>query len=80
MRHRHLDYPPGTPPGELGLAGLDDLLDRGDLDDWAPLARAVAADPHGVLADRVHRIVEAHPMYGTSLLWRTWIDRLRGDG
>ncbi len=61
----------------LGLAALDDLLDRGDLGDWAPLARAVRADPHGAVADRVLRLVDAHPMYGTSRVWRTWIERLR---
>ncbi|MGH3665497.1 MAG: helix-turn-helix domain-containing protein [Egibacteraceae bacterium] len=77
MRYRHLDYGLQTPVAQLGLAALDDLLDRGDLDDWAPLARAVAADPHGVLAERVLRLVDAHPMYGTSRLWRTWIERLR---
>lgn len=47
MRHRHLDVPAGTPPDQLGAAAIDDLLDRGDLDDWTPLARAVAADPWG---------------------------------
>jgi transcriptional regulator with XRE-family HTH domain len=77
MKHRHLDYEPGTPVERLGMAALDDLLDRGDLRDWAQLAHAVAADPHGALADRVLRLVDAHPMYGTSPLWRTWIEWLR---
>jgi len=74
---RHLDYPADTEPEQLGLAALDDLLDRGDFLDWAPLAQAVAADPHGPLAQRILGLVDAHPMYGTSLLWRGWIQRLR---
>lgn len=78
MEHRHLDYPAGTPVAALGPAALDDLLDRGDLEAWAPLARAIRADPSGALADTVVRLCESHPMYGTSLLWRTWIERLRG--
>jgi hypothetical protein len=75
--HRHLDYPAGTPVYELGPAALDDLLERGDLTDWAPLAGAVRADPHGPLADTVLRLCAAHPMYGTSRLWSNWIDSLR---
>lgn len=77
MIHRHLDYEPGTEPGELGPAALDDLLERGDLSDWAPLARAVARDPFGELATTVDRLCDAHPMYGTSPLWRAFLDRAR---
>lgn len=80
MRHRHLDYDHGTPVASLGLAALDDLLERGDLDDWTALARAVAKDPGGELATSVLHLVEHHPMYGTSALWRTWIERLRKGG
>lgn len=80
MIHRHLDYDPATPMAERGLAALDDLLDRGDLDDWAPLAKAVAADPDGELASKVLAICAAHPMYGTSLLWQGWITELKGSG
>jgi hypothetical protein len=75
--HRHLDYPPGIPVQDLGPAALDDLLERGDLADWAPLAAAVRANPHGPLADTVLRLCAAHPMYGTSRLWSAWIASLR---
>lgn len=77
IRHRHLDVDPATPLAALGLAALDDLLDRGDLADWAPLLREVYRDPHGVIADRVLQLVEGHPMYGTSRLWRSWIEEQR---
>lgn len=77
MIHRHLDYPEGTSVTALGLAALDDLLDRGDLADWAPLARAVAADPCGPLAGAVSRICEAQPRSGTAPLWRAYLDRAR---
>ncbi len=79
MHIPHLDYAPRTPVAELGPAAIDALLDRGDLDDWAPLLRAVASDPWGPTAGTVLRLCEAHPMYGTSTLWRTWIERLRGE-
>ena len=77
MISRHLDYSPREPVEALGAAALDDLLDRGDFADWTSLAKAVAKDPHGPLADRVLGLVDAHPMYGTSRLWRGWIERLR---
>lgn len=79
MIHRHLDYDPQSPVVERGRAALDDVLDRGDLDDWAPLAEAVAADPHGSLASRVLELCQAHRMYGTSPLWQDWIGRLRAE-
>ena len=77
MRFRHLDYDAETAVAELGPAAIDDLLDRGDLAAWAPLARAIRRDPGGVLADTVLRLCEAHPMYGTCSMWRIWIERLR---
>ena len=78
MRHRHLDYPSDTPIAELGPAALDDLLDRGDLDDWAPLLREIRRDPHGPVADRILRLGRDHALYGTSRLWRAWIETRRG--
>lgn len=79
MRFRHLDYPPDTPVDELGPAALDALLERGDLEDWKPLIRAVAQDPWGRVAETVLRLCDVHPMYGTSTLWRAWIDRCRRE-
>jgi DNA-binding XRE family transcriptional regulator len=77
LRFRHLDYAPGTPVASLGPAAVEALLDRGDLDDWKPLAHEIARDPWGETAETVHRLCDAHPMYGTSSLWRSWIDQLR---
>lgn len=77
MEHRHLVSPEGTPVEQLDSAALDDILDRGDIADWAPLAAAVRRDPDGALAQRLLALVQAHPMYGTSPLWRDWITGLR---
>jgi DNA-binding XRE family transcriptional regulator len=76
---RHLDYAEDATVDELGPAALDDLLDRGDLEDWTPLLRRVAGDPDGPLADRILALCEANPRYGTSELWRAWIGRRRRD-
>ena len=77
MIHRHLDYPADTPVTALGNAALDDLLDRGDLDVWRSVAAEIAVDPHGDLANRILRLCDANPRYGTSPLWRAWIARRR---
>ena len=75
--HRHLETPPGMHVEQLPLDALDDLLDRGDLDDWRPLARALRRDPRGQLAERVLQLCRAHDMYGTSRLWPSFIERQR---
>jgi DNA-binding XRE family transcriptional regulator len=79
MRHRHLDPDPAAPTTALGLAALDDILERGDLDDWQPLLAEVRRDPWGVVADRVLHLVHHHPLTGTSQLWRSWIEELRAE-
>lgn len=77
MKHRHLTYADDTPVERLPSAAVVDILQRGDLNDWRPIATRVAIEPHGELADRVLRLLSAYRMYGTSTLWRTWIDRCR---
>ena len=77
MEHRHLDVDPGTPVAELGLAALDDLLERGDLEDWQPLLAEVRRNPEGAVADRILHLIDRHPMAGTSELWRSWIEGRR---
>ena len=80
MTHRHLDMPPDVPVERLPLVAIADTLERGDLQDWQPLARAIRRDPWGDLADAVTRLIDAYPQYGTSPLWRAWIDRCRARG
>jgi hypothetical protein len=75
--HRHLDVPTGVPVGELPVTALHDLLDRGDLEDWRPILIAIEDEPGGLVAERVARLVDAYPMYGTSPLLRAWIERCR---
>lgn len=79
MIHRHLEYPPETPAAEIPSAAIVDILERGDLDEWRPIAAAVARDPYGPFAQRVARLLDVYPMYGTSPLWRAWIDQCRAQ-
>lgn len=80
MIHRHLEVRGDTPVEQLPLAAIQDILERGDLGDWRPIADAIRRDPGGRLADDVLRLVDAHPAYGTSPLWRSWIERRRQRG
>lgn len=77
MIHRHLEYPRDVLPEDLPAAAIVDLLDRGDLDDWEALATAVAGDPSGALATSVSHLIDSFPMYGTSPLWRAFLERRR---
>ena len=77
MNHRHLDVVSGTPPEAQPLAAIVDILQRGDLEEWRPIAQAIRRDPMGEFAGKVLHLLDAYPMYGTSSLWRSWIDRCR---
>ena len=77
MIHRHCELPADVPAEELQLVAIADILDRGDLEDWQPVARAIRGDPFGRLATAVARLVDAYPRYGTWPMWRAWIDRCR---
>lgn len=77
MIHRHLELEPGTRVQDMPLAAIQDLLERGDLEDWRPLLRHIEESPRGEVAQRVARLVDVYPMYGTSALFRAWIERCR---
>jgi len=77
VKHRHLEFQPGTSFEDHPSAALVDILERGDLADWKPIAEAMARDPQGKVAKKVMRLIDVYPMYGTSTLWREWCDRCR---
>ncbi len=77
MIHRHLEYDAQASPEAWPLGAIADILERGDLEDWRPLAAAVARNPSGPLAERIERLVDVYPLYGTSPLWRAFIERRR---
>lgn len=51
MRHRHLNHE------NLTLAGIDDIISRGGMSDWADLRRAALDDP--AVLERIARICRA---------------------
>ncbi len=72
MRHRHLNDDVG-----LTSAAIDDILDRGALDDWIELRDAAKRDE--AIAERIAHVCRAHVMYGTSPLWIALVDRLNEE-
>lgn len=73
---RHLDYGP-APVDEIGAAGLQAVLDGYDVGAWRPILLAVRADPWGVVAQRVERILDHLESYGTAEAMRAWLRRCR---
>ncbi len=80
MIHRHLDLQPGVSIQEMPLAAIQDLLERGDLDSWRPLLEHICKHPNSELVQRVARLIDVYPMYGTSPLVRDWIRLCRNRG
>jgi len=78
MRHRALDYPADVRVSDLGLAALDELLDRGDLDDWAPVVREIRSKPWGDVARRVEQLLRHRTDDGTRALWDGFVRDARG--
>ena len=77
MTHRHCEVPADRAAEDLPLVAIANILERGDLADWQPLAAAIGRDPWCGLATAVRRLIDVYPRYGTSPLWRAWIDRCR---
>jgi|GEM_PF-6930183 len=68
MRHRHLASSSGDSP-----TAIEDILDRGAIEDWRDLARRVRADLHGQAAESLRQILKHRHMYGTTYLWRDYL-------
>ena len=68
MLHRHLDAPGYT------LAAIDDVIERGMLDDWLDLAQAVRDDP--TVKAKVRHIVAARTGDQSTIHHAFWRSRL----
>lgn len=76
-RLRHLDYGPETTIESVGAAGLQAILDGGDVDDWRAILVAIRQDPWGPVAERVERILPHLESYGTAPALAAWLRRCR---
>lgn len=72
MEHRHI-----LPGHEDTVPAVEDVLDRGTVDDWRALAQRVVADPGGPAARSLQVVLDHVPMYGTTTLWRHFLEEVR---
>ena len=75
---RHLDYGAEATIETVGPAGLQALLDRGDVAHWRDILVAVQRDPWGPVARRVQRLLPHLESYGTAPALAAWLRRCRG--
>lgn len=74
MEHRHI-----MPGHEDSAEAVEDVLERGGVQDWRELAARVRQDPAGPAA-RALRVVLAHRyMYGTTVIWQRFLERLESS-
>lgn len=74
---RHLDYGPQATVADVGRAGLQALLDGGDVAGWRPVLAAIERDPWGAVASRVDDLLGHLESYGTSRALASWLRRCR---
>ena len=74
---RHLDYGPHATVADVGRAGLQALLDGGDVAAWRPVLAAIERDPWGPVASRVESLFDHLESYGTSRALASWLRRCR---
>ncbi len=74
MKHRHLVDGVG-----YTFVSIEDILDRGSPVDWVELRNAVRAAPFGNVAQMVFEVSKATQIYGTSNLWRKYVEAVRRE-
>ncbi len=67
MRHRHLEDMGGAP----SLAAIDDIVERGGMDDWIALARMARSDPatRAKILGLVTKTVETSERFDRPSFW-----------
>lgn len=79
LAFRNLDASPDDPVETWPFEGIVAAVERGFLPDWRRLARAIAADPWGPVAQSVQEAVSLSHPYGTTELFEAVIARARRD-
>lgn len=74
---RNLDVSPTDPVEEWGSEGIVTAIERGGLDDWARITRAVQRDPWGEAAKDLEEALDLAQSPGVVATLRTVLDRAR---
>ncbi len=78
MRHRHI-----REGDEHCVEAVEDVLDRGTVEDWRRLAREVLTHPGGEAAHSLRVVLGYARIYGTTPLWQDFladVDRANEEG
>jgi DNA-binding transcriptional regulator YiaG len=79
LTFRNVDASPDDPVETWPFEAVVAAVERGFLPDWRRLARAIAADPWGPVAEAVDDAVRLSRPYGTTELFDAVIARARRD-
>jgi DNA-binding transcriptional regulator YiaG len=79
LAFRNVDASPDDPVETWPFEAVVAAVERGFLPDWRRLARAIAADPWGPVAQAVDDAVRLSRPYGTTELFEAVITRARDD-
>jgi ribosome-binding protein aMBF1 (putative translation factor) len=74
---RNLTVSPDQPVEQWTTEGVLSALERGSLKDWRRLARAIQAEPHGVVADDIMEAVEITESRGVAAAMRRVVQDAR---
>lgn len=77
VRFRHLDIDADAPVEIWPTEGVIAALERGSLDDWRRIARAVRSDPWGPVARRLEDALAATRPYGVAPLMERMLEEAR---
>lgn len=58
------------------MEAVEDVLERGSVEDWRELAARVRADPDGPAAQALRTVLKHRYMYGTTVIWQRFLERL----
>jgi hypothetical protein len=72
MIHRHIKE-----GFEDTIEAIDDILDRGSVEDWKSLAKKIENDPYGDASQAVEIVIKNHYMYGTCIIWDMLLKKYR---
>jgi DNA-binding transcriptional regulator YiaG len=77
LRFRNITASPDDPVETWPFEGILAAVERGTIPDWRRLARAIAADPWGLVAQQVLEAVQLSSPYGTAELLDGVVARAR---
>lgn len=77
LKFRNLDVTPADPVATWGVEGILTAIDRGSLEHWRRISRAVREDPWGPVAADLEQAVDLAESAGVAAAMRAGLERYR---